>query len=583
MIKSKHSTGSDTATARTSRWLRLSSHRDEIDQLFDLYWGGKERRITRLTLKIIAVNIVVLMMLLIGFITLSKYQEKIISSKLDVFQTQIYLLSVALSEHAYFDEIKQRKVLDVINLEEFLGSVSLTLDKEILVFDEQANFLLNTTEIEDKNKIKPLFKINEDTRKTLQSVEVLKSFGRMFFFFLSDISSLPKFDGISSRDTENYFDVVEAYKNRALSVSAWKNDEGEIILTAALPIFDEKDLVGVIYLVSSGEEMYRAMGDAWFDIFKIFLFALTSTIFISIYLSGVIARPLKNLARAAERVRKGKQKYTDIPDMSDRNDEIGDLSLVLREMMQALWERMDAIESFAADVSHEIKNPLTSLKSAVETLSIVKKSEDKQKLLEVIRHDIERLDRLITDISSASRLDAELSRESFVVVDIRQIIRNLLDVYKNPLERKQINSKGLSDTALKDGVIIEIKLPKDDCHVLGSEGRLNQVFQNIISNALSFSPLKSKIVINVTKKANTINIAIEDGGPGIPEKNLESVFERFYSERPEHEDYGRHSGLGLSICKQIVQAHNGVIYAENAKDRSGKVKGARFVVILGSL
>lgn len=574
---------SATVTARTSRWLRLSSHRDEIDQLFDLYWGGKERRITRLTLKIIAVNGVVLLSLFIGLITLSKYQEKLVASKLEVFQTEIYLLSVALSERAYFDEDAGHKVLDIVGMGDFISSVALSLNKQILIFDEKANFVLNTRDIMERQEVKPIFTIANDQKRKLQSVEVLKDFGKILLFFLQNVDQLPKFSGINSKKSEDYSDVIDAYTKKSLSVSVWKNNENEIVLTAALPVFDGKDIIGIIYLVSDGADMYQAMSDAWLDIFKIFLFALFSTVFISIYLSGVIARPLKKLAQAAEKVRKGKQKYTDIPDMSDRNDEIGDLSVVLREMMQALWERMDAIESFAADVSHEIKNPLTSLKSAVETLSIVKKTEDKQKLLGIIRHDIERLDRLITDISSASRLDAELSRESFSVVDIRQIIRNLLDVYKNPLERQYGSNKVLSDRALKDGVIIEIKLPKDDCYALGSEGRLNQVFQNIISNALSFSPLKSKIMISVTKKSNTVNIAIEDGGPGIPEKNLESVFERFYSERPEHEDYGSHSGLGLSICKQIIQAHNGVIYAENVKDRSGKVKGARFVVILSAL
>lgn len=583
MTKSKHSTASDTAIAKTSRWLRLSAHRDEIDQLFDLYWGGKERRITRLTLKIMGINIIVLFALLIGVIYLSQYQEKLITSKLEVFQTEIYLLSAALTEGAAHTENGQVKALDPVRVQDLSTRLAPGIGKKIMVFGPDAKLLGASSEVDENQNLLPFLKDGVEKRK-LQSVEILKDVGRLLFFFLPRTVSFPVFVGTDFEDGMDYPDVAQAYQTEHLSVSPWQDNKGVVILTAALPIFSNGNMIGVVYLVASGEEMFQAMGDAWFDIFKIFLFSLFSTIFISIYLSGVISRPLKNLANAAERVRKGKLKYTDIPDLSDRNDEIGDLSVVLREMMQALWERMDAIESFAADVSHEIKNPLTSLKSAVETISIVKKNEDKEKLLEIIRHDIDRLDRLITDISSASKLDAELSRENFSLIDMRTLIRNLLDVYKNPLERAQsAQGNALTGHALKDGVIIEMKLPKDDCIVLGSEGRLNQVFQNIISNALSFSPLKSKITIVVTKKANTVNIAIEDGGPGIPENKLDSVFDRFYSERPQHEDYGRHSGLGLSICKQIVQAHGGVIYAENVKDRAKNIKGARFVVILSAV
>lgn len=582
MTKSKRSTASDTATAKTSRWLRLGGHREEIDQLFDLYWGGKERRITRLTLKIISVNLVVLVMLVMGMIYFSQYQQKMIETKLEIFQTEAYLLTVTLSEIIKSDDQNEIRSKDV---RAFIGGVDNAMGKEILLFDHDLDFVLNSREIaEDESRIAQILKLEKENQRRFQSVEMLRAVGRFLLFFMRSTSALPQFSGLASENAADYIDVMQAHLEKSLSISAWQDHSGGIVLTAAMPIFKDSELKGIALYATSGEEMQRAMGDMWFDIFKVFLFALFACIFISIYLSGVIARPLKNLAGAAERVRKGKQKYTEIPDMSERNDEIGDLSVVLREMMQALWERMDAIESFAADVSHEIKNPLTSLKSAVETLSIVKKAEDRDKLLAIIRHDIERLDRLITDISSASRLDAELSREGFSVIDVKKLVRGLLDVYKNPLEREQgEKNQALVDRAIKDGVIIEIKLPQDDCHVLGSEGRLIQVFQNIIANALSFSPLKSKIIITVSKKANTINIAVEDGGPGIPEKNLESVFDRFYSERPDHEDYGRHSGLGLSICKQIIQAHNGVIYAENAKDRAGKVKGARFVVILSAL
>ncbi len=191
------------------------------------------------------------------------------------------------------------------------------------------------------------------------------------------------------------------------------------------------------------------------------------------------------------------------------------------------------------------------------------------------------MDRLITDISSASRLDAELSREMFKTVDLKEVLRHLIDVYKNPLDRETIE-RAHSDEALKDGVLITLDLPDYiDLNVHGSEGRLTQVFHNILSNALSFSKPKSTIKIKVAVKDSRATVVIEDEGTGIPENKLNSIFERFYSERPEHEEYGRHSGLGLSICKQIITAHDGLIFAENILDRSGNIKGARFNVVLG--
>lgn len=575
----KRSTALDTATAKGRRWLRLSAHRSEVDQLFDLYWGGKERRITKLTLRIIGVNILVLLTLLFGLIYLSQYQEKLIASKLEVFQTEIYLLSMTLGESAVSRERDHANSLDFKKVQDFVGVAGQTLDKRVLVFNAEGTLLADSQKIRPNEDIYSLYRMRNDEKPQLQSIEVLKEVGRILFSFLPKPGELPVFRGVVSDNAQDYSDVLDARREHSLSMTAWSDPEGGIVLTAALPIFDGRIMVGTIMLVSNGKDMRAAMGAAWFDIFKIFLFTLLMTILISIYLSGVIARPLKKLASAAERVRRGKANYLDIPDMSDRKDEIGELSLVLREMMQALWERMDATEAFAADVSHEIKNPLTSLKSAVETLSVVKKKEDQAKLLEIIRHDIERLDRLITDISGFSRLDAELSREQFTSVDLKALLRDLIDVYKDPLDRQQENL-GHSDKVVKNGVNILLSLPAENCIVMGSEGRLHQVFQNILSNALSFSRVGKAIKVTAARKGHTVMVSIEDDGGGIPETKLMNVFDRFYSERPEHEHYGRHSGLGLSICKQIVQAHNGVIYAENIRSRSGKVTGARFVVIL---
>ena len=579
--KSKRSTASDTAIKKTSRWFRTGSHRGDIDQIFDLYWGGKERRITNLTLKIMGVNALAVITLIFGVVYLSQYHTTLVASKLEHFETELMLITAAITESAVVTEndAQDEERLSKSKAELLAARLGATLDKRILVFDSHQKMIVDTDIVIEQKKIKPIFQVLREEERKLESVEVLKDMAGWIISIFPQHNTLPLFEGVLSENADDYNDVVEAFRKK-LSMTPWRDINNDLLLTAAMNIKGSKGVVGAVMVISDGDDIDEALGDAWFNILKIFLVTLLITVLLSIYLSGVIARPLRKLASAAENVRKGKLKHTEIPDMSDRNDEIGELSIVLRDMTHALWDRMDTIEAFAADVSHEIKNPLTSLKSAVETAGIVKKKEDLDRLLEIIKHDIERLDRLITDISGASRLDAELSREAFGKINFKILLRNLLDSYKSPLERETENQHN-SDEALKDGILITLDMPDHtSVYVRGSEGRLIQVFQNVISNALSFSPLKTSIKILATVQGGRVSVAIEDEGPGIPEKQLDNIFKRFYSERPEHEKYGQHSGLGLSICKQIINAHNGIIYAENRKDRDGKIIGARFVVVL---
>jgi two-component system sensor histidine kinase ChvG len=255
-----------------------------------------------------------------------------------------------------------------------------------------------------------------------------------------------------------------------------------------------------------------------------------------------------------------------IPDFSARGDEIGDLSGALREMTSALWQRMDAIERFAADVAHEIKNPLTSLRSAVETAARIQDPGKREKLLAIVMEDVKRLDRLISDISDASRLDAELSRIEPEPVDVGHVLGTLAEVY--------------DVTQAEEGPRIRLVLPEEPLVVSGVEGRLVQVFRNLIANAVSFSPPDGTIRLSARQDEDAVVVTVEDDGPGIPEGKLEAIFNRFYTERPSGEKFGTHSGLGLSISKQIVDAHQGVIRAENRRDADGRVIGARFVVRL---
>jgi two-component system sensor histidine kinase ChvG len=354
-----------------------------------------------------------------------------------------------------------------------------------------------------------------------------------------------------------YIDVKKALEGE-ISCTPWFDDEGELLLSAAVPVTNMGRVMGVVYLTRDGSQIEEAIQQMKRDVLSIFFLALIITIILSLYLSSTISRPLKKLARASENVRINYGRGAKLPDLSKRKDEIGDLSFALKTMTDALGQRLDSIEAFAADVAHELKNPLTSLRSAVETVAIVKNEEDRQRLLDVILHDVERLDRLISDISKSSRLDAELSREDMDVFCMRDMLRDICEHYG-----------------------AELSLPTNDgvC-ILGVETRMGQVFDNLLSNAKSFS---DKIFVNVEKQGTDWHITFSDNGPGIPDAKLETIFERFYTERPEGEKFGNNSGLGLAICKQIIEAHGGDIFAENIYDDNGKRNGARFTIILKSV
>jgi two-component system sensor histidine kinase ChvG len=257
--------------------------------------------------------------------------------------------------------------------------------------------------------------------------------------------------------------------------------------------------------------------------------------------------------------------------MTGRHDEIGDLSGALRDLTAALARRIGDIENFAADVAHELKNPLTSLRSAVETVERVQDPAARQKLMLIIRDDVDRMTRLISDISNASRLDAELGRAELEPIDLTKKLVQLEDYYRlNALK-----------TGSRERVVARIS--SEPMHTLGVKSRLVQVFQNLIDNALSFSPPDKEVTVSTARSGRRIQVIVEDNGPGIPDNKLEAIFDRFYSERPKDEKFGTHSGLGLSISKQIVEAHRGRIWAENRRDNEGRVIGARFVVQLPAI
>ncbi len=347
---------------------------------------------------------------------------------------------------------------------------------------------------------------------------------------------------------------------------------GGVIFSVATPVMVDGALSGVVALASAEGDIDRLVRYEREQILQMFVIALLVSIGLSLVLASTIANPLSDLAAAAELGRdRDARKMTPgrirIPDLAARPDEIGRLSVAMRGMVAALYDRIDANEQFAADVSHEIKNPLASLRSAVGSLRMVKKEEHREKLLDVIDHDVRRLDRLVSDISNASRLDSELVKEEEEEFNLVTTLTNLCDF--------------LGQQAGEKGVEFITDFPSDPIMVHGLEGRLAQVFVNLIGNAVSFCDDGDAVRVWTRRRENRVLIVVEDTGPGIPEQALTKVFKRFYSDRPATH-FGNNSGLGLSISKQIVEAHGGVIWAENIRptnaDPTSDPLGARFVV-----
>ncbi len=338
-------------------------------------------------------------------------------------------------------------------------------------------------------------------------------------------------------------------------------EDGETVISVGMPILRKKAVLGALMLTDQGGDIDAIIASERWQVVYAALFVFVVSGILSWWLAGTIAGPMQRLAKAAERVRKNIKSREQIPDFSHRADEIGFLSRALKDMTNSLYLRIEAIGSFAADVSHELKNPLTSLRNAAALLPKVKSDDDRQKLIDIIQHDVRRLDRLITDISDASRLDAELARENSKPVNMASLLSTLCEVTQ--------------ESRVSHGVRIVCAIegcpdPKA-CHdmigytINGHGSRLGQVITNLLENALSFSPVEGAIYVSARRlrRKNQIEITVEDEGPGIRPDNFEKIFQRFYTDRPEHEAFGQNSGLGLNISQQIVQAHMGKIWVEN--------------------
>ncbi|MBT4005862.1 MAG: HAMP domain-containing protein [Rhodospirillales bacterium] len=539
--------------------------------------SGRRSRFRSITARVLAVNVLALVILVVGLLYLDRYKEHLIQSELLSLETHGGIFAAALGEAAVTTNPAMGQ--------DFLTAMARPMVRRLAVpgglraqlFAANGDLIADSRYLGGKKGKVQIKELPPPQSPTGFFGSLLGTAIDRYDWVLHQLSAGPTYLAYPEKPAPKAADYPEAQRALAgetrRSVRARAN--GQLVLMVALPVQRYKQVLGALVLSIGDERLSADIRGVRIEILTVFLIVLAITVLMSLWLAGTIARPMRQLAAAADRVRHGQDqaRSVTIPDFTNRGDEIGDLSGALREMTQALWVRMEAIEGFAADVAHEIKNPLTSLKSAVETASRFEYPEQQKRLMAVILDDVERLDRLITDISDASRLDAELGRARMTKVDIRGILETLVDI-----ERTTRESAAKESAASAPEFILALP-GDDDFTVLGMRDRLGQVFANLIANAVSFSPPGGTIRITGNHLDGRICIAIEDQGPGMPPGKFQAVFERFYTERPIGEKFGTHSGLGLSISQQIIDAHRGHIRAENV-EREGAVVGARFVISL---
>ena len=550
----------------------------------------------RLTSRIVLLNLLGLVVLVIGILYFNQFRQGLIDARVQSLTTQAQIIAAAIAGSATADtgsivinpdslddnsdattpDADQLGALDFPINPETTGPVLRRLLANTTIrgriIDPDGNLVIDSRFLYGGGDI---IQTDLQSRDANSHNFIVAWFIKAFDWFFAYDYPLQK--EYSLDNGKDFPEVAAALNGAAVSVVRL-DDRRDIIVLVSVPVQRFRAVLGALILSTSGGEIDNVLRAERRVVLLTFGFVALVTILLSVLLAGTIAEPIRRLTAAAERVRRGINKRVEIPDFTARRDEIGHLSGVLRDMTQALYNRIDAIEAFAADVSHELKNPLTSLRSAVETLGMVKTDEQRARLVEIVKHDVRRLDRLITDISDASRLDAELARTEANPVDVARLLGAITSLANETLKDEQTEID-LHVIPPKKGVD-----PVRAFVVMGHDSRLSQVFRNLIDNARSFTAPNTKVAIRVRRSGSDVEVRVEDSGPGIRPDNLERVFERFYTDRPEG-SFGKNSGLGLSISKQIVEAHKGRIWAENrlgSMPVNGErpVLGARFMLRL---
>ena len=545
--------------------------------------------LSSLTRRIVSLNVLGLVALVIGILYLSQFRAGLIDARIQslLVQGEIMAAAIAASATADMDSVQ----IDPDRLLELRAGESYGPTEEALlefpinpervgpllrrlvsptktrarIYDREGTLILDSRNLDRRGDVlrfdlpSPTAERPSWLERQMRSLRIWLGRG-----------DLPLYRELGPENGMGYQEVALALTGQKASMVR-VNDRTEVIVSVAVPVQRFRAVRGALMLSTQGADIDNMVAAERMQIVKIFLIMLGVMVVLSNVLAATIAGPVSRLAEAAERVRRRIRSRVEIPNFSGRRDELGHLSRALRDMTNALYRRIDAIESFAADVAHELKNPLTSLRSAVETLPRAKTEESKKRLLGVIEHDVRRLDRLISDISDASRLDAELQRQDAEPVDIAKLLKTLTAVTN---EVKQNNvTVALS---FESGGPRAFDVP-------GNDSRLGQVIHNLIDNARSFSPPGGVVRLTCRRVKDEVEIVVDDDGPGVNSEAFERIFERFYTDRP-HQGFGQNSGLGLSICKQIVEAHGGRIWVENrtrpTPDGEPEILGARFIVRL---
>ena len=582
-------TGKDAKGARTAgRPMLLSRAATWLRRVLGHYIFSS------LTQRIIVLNLAGLGVLVVGILYLNQFREGLIDARVESLMTQGEIIAGAIAASATVEtdsiSIDPEKLLELQAGESLppgsdrLDSLDFPINPERVapvlrrlisptrtrarIYDRDANLLLDSRHLYSRGQILryDLPSVEEEQPGLIDRIE--KRIGN--FLRRTDLPVYREQPGGNGAAFPEVIGALSGSPSTVVRVS----EQGEMIVSVAVPVQRFRAVLGALMLSTQGGDIDKIVAAERSAIFRVFGVAALVTGILSLLLASTIANPLRRLSAAAVRVRRGVKNREEIPDFSDRQDEIGNLSVALRDMTNALYARIEAIESFAADVSHELKNPLTSLRSAVETLPLAKNDASRARLMEVIQHDVRRLDRLITDISDASRLDAELARVDAGRVDLKKFLGDIV-----ALSREVTRGKRQAEVEFKAA-----KLPQGvkGYYVTGHESRLGQVISNLIDNARSFVPEENgRIVIGLSRSGRRNIVTVEDNGPGIRPDALERIFERFYTDRPSSEAFGQNSGLGLSISRQIVEAHGGTLTAENiAGTKPGDIRGARFVVAL---
>ena len=561
--KPSMASATDTATAEPS-----SPASPALDRITHLRRRNSGRRwpISPLTRRILAVNVLALALLAGGFLYLGKYQASLVGQQIEALKTQGEVFAAALGEGAVLDSVDEGEILLPDLARQMMRRLVEPTRTRARLFDVKGEIVADSRVLRGPGDSVQVLEL--PAPKTVGPI--VRFADRVYDWIVEELPRRTRYpvylESVSQR-ADDYPEVMRALRGETASAIRSDPASAGLVLSAAIPVQRYKQVLGAVMLSTGSGEIEEEIRTVRLELLRIFSVALLVTVLLSFYLAGTIVRPIRRLAGAAERTR-GRRARVEIPDFTRRGDEIGDLSGSLREMTDALWHRMSAIESFAADVAHEIKNPLSSLRSAVETAVRIEDPAKQRRLMAIILDDVERLDRLITDISDASRLDAELGRLEVAPVDIAAMLEALADLHAS------------TRTEGAPHLVLEVTNRGRPLIVPGIETRLSQVFGNLIANAVSFSPPLGEIRLTARHDGRAVLVVIEDQGPGIPDDKLTAIFDRFYTERPPGEKFGTHSGLGLSISKQIVEAQRGMIWAENRKDASGAGAGARFCIRL---